>query len=427
MPTRPNHRKLAFLSFVERRAVPVSASGSKRVVVVGSSFAGMTAALELRRRLDAQHEVVVLDPHADFTFIPSLIWLPFGLREAEDVTFPLAPMYEKKGIRFVNEAAASFDLDRRTLVTTSGEEISYDRMLLATGPRLAFEKVAGLGPVDGHTQSVCNLEHALLTRDAWARFLENPGPVVIGTAQGGSCFGASYEFLLNAHHRIKKAGLQDVAPVTFITAEPFLGHFGLGGVADSQKRVERFFDRLGIEGIPNNVVKEVRDGEMELEGGRVLPFAFSMIVPPFTGVDAIRMTEGLGNPMGFLPVTEEFRHADIESVYGAGVDIAIAPPQETLVPAGVPKTGQMSEQMAKVAAQNITADIQGGERRSLPMTEMEAICILDAGNGGIIFKADHVLATSEHPHVMTGPQAHWAKVAFERIFLATRKRGRVVL
>ncbi len=405
----------------------MSASSSKRAVVVGSSFAGMTAALELRKRLDAEHEVVVLDPHADFTFIPSLIWLPFGMREPKDVTFPLAPMYAKQGIRFVNEAATGFDLDAHAVTTSSGQELSYDRLLLATGPRLAFEKVPGLGPVDGHTQSVCNLEHALLTRDAWERFLENPGPVVIGTAQGGSCFGASYEFLLNTQHQIKKAGLQDVAPLTFITAEPFLGHFGLGGVSDSQQRVEKFFDKLGIEGIPNNVITEVRDGEIELDGGRVLPFAFSMIVPPFTGVDAIRETEGLGNPMGFLPVNDEFRHTDIEDVYGAGVDIAIAPPQETLVPAGVPKTGQMSEVMAKVAAQNITADLQGGERRSMPMAEMEAICILDAGNNGIIFKADHVLGTSEHPHVMTGPQAHWAKIAFERIFLASRKRGRVVL
>ncbi len=405
----------------------MSASSSKRAVVVGSSFAGMTAALELRKRLDAQHEVVVLDPHADFTFIPSLIWLPFGMREPKDVTFPLAPMYAKQGIRFINEAATGFDLDAHTVTTSSGQELSYDRLMLATGPRLAFEKVPGLGPVDGHTQSVCNLEHALLTRGAWERFLENPGPVVVGTAQGGSCFGASYEFLLNTQHQIKKAGLQDVAPLTFITAEPFLGHFGLGGVSDSQKRVEKFVDRLGIEGIPNNVIKEVRDGEIELEGGRVLPFAFSMVVPPFTGVDAIRETEGLGNPMGFLPVNDEFRHTDIEDVYAAGVDIAIAPPQQTLVPAGVPKTGQMSEVMAKVAAQNITADLQGGERRSMPMSEMEAICILDAGNNGIIFKADHVLGTSEHPHVMTGPQAHWAKIAFERIFLASRKRGRVVL
>ncbi len=405
----------------------MSASSSKRAVVVGSSFAGMTAALELRKRLDAQHEVVVLDPHADFTFIPSLIWLPFGMREPKDVTFPLAPMYAKQGIRFINEAATGFDLEAHTVTTSSGQELRYDRLLLATGPRLAFEKVPGLGPVDGHTQSVCNLEHALLTRDAWERFVENPGPVVVGTAQGGSCFGASYEFLLNTQHQIKKAGLQDVAPLTFITAEPFLGHFGLGGVSDSQKRVEKFFDKLGIEGIPNNVITQVRDGEIELDGGRVLPFAFSMIVPPFTGVDAIRQTEGLGNPMGFLPVNDEFRHTDIEDVYAAGVDIAIAPPQQTLVPAGVPKTGQMSEVMAKVAAQNITADLQGGERRSMPMSEMEAICILDAGNNGIIFKADHVLGTSEHPHVMTGPQAHWAKIAFERIFLASRKRGRVVL
>ena len=331
------------------------------------------------------------------------------MREPKDMTFPLAPMYAKQGIRFINEAATGFDLDAHTVVMRSGQELSYDRLMLATGPRLAFEKVRGLGPVDGHTQSICNLEHALLTRGAWERFLENPGPVVVGTAQGGSCFGASYEFLLNTQHQIKKAGLQDVAPLTFITAEPFLGHFGLGGVSDSQQRVEKFFDRLGIEGIPNTIIKEVRDGEIEVDGGRVLPFAFSMIAPPFTGVDAIRETDGLGNPMGFLPVNDEFRHTDLENVYGAGVDLAIAPPQQTLVPAGVPKTGQMSEVMAKVAAQNITADLQGGERRSMPMSEMEAICILDAGNNGIIFKADHVLGTSEHPHVMTGPQAHWAE------------------
>ena len=212
----------------------MSASSAKRAIVVGSSFAGLTAALEVRKKLPASTEVVVLDPRAKFTFIPSLIWLPFGLREPDDVTFALAPMYAKKGIRFINEAAVRFDLDARTLVTSGGQELAYDSLLLATGPRLAFEKVPGLGPIDGHTQSVCNLDHALLTREAWNRFLEQPGPVVVGTAQGGSCFGASYEFLLNTHHRIKKAGLQDVAPVTFITAEPFLGHFGLGGVSDSQ-------------------------------------------------------------------------------------------------------------------------------------------------------------------------------------------------
>ena len=404
-----------------------SSTSPQRVVVVGSSFAGLTAALELRKHLHARHEVVVLDPRESFTFIPSLIWLPFGLRTPDDITFPLAPLYERKGIRYINEAAARIDTDAHVVTTTAGEALPYDRLLIATGPRLAFEKVPGLGPEAGYTQSVCNLDHALLAQDAWERFLENPGPVVVGTAQGGSCFGASYEFLFNVHHRIKKAGLADVAPVTFVSAEPYLGHFGLGGVGDSAKRVTSFFDRLGIEGLPNTVITEARDGELELESGRTLPFAYAMIVPPFTGVDAVRDADGLANPMGFVPVDDEFRHPQQRDVYAAGVAIAIAPPQPTAVPAGVPKTGQMSETMAKVAAHNIAADIQGGARRELPLAELAAICVLDAGNNGIVFKADKVLGDGDHARVMAGPQAHWAKLAFERYFLASRKRGLVAV
>lgn len=408
----------------------MSSSDRKQVVIVGSSFAGMTAALELRKRIGDRHEIVVLDPRPEFTFIPSLIWVPFRGREPNDVTFPLAPVYARKGIRFINEAAEKIDPAAHTVTTGSGQELSYDRLFIGTGPRLAFEKVPGLGPDGGHTQSVCNLEHALLARDAWDRFVQNPGPVVIGTAQGGSCFGASYEFLFNVHHQIKQAGLQAVAPVTFITAEPFLGHFGLGGVGTSERMINRFFDRLGIEGLPNTVITEAREGEVELESGRVLPFAYSMIVPPFTGVDAVRNTDGLGNPMGFIPVDEQFRHPEHPDIFAAGVAIAIAPPAPTPVPAGVPKTGQMTETMAKVAVHNIAADIDGSDRHLLPIGDLDAICILDGGNNGAIFKASHVLAQNgngKHARMMTGPPAHWAKVAFEQVFIASRKRGLLTL
>jgi sulfide:quinone oxidoreductase len=409
-------------------------SVTRRVVILGSSFAGLTAALELKKRVGDRHEILVLDPRPDFTFIPSLIWLPFGLREPQDVTFPLAPLYERRGIRFINQAATKIDLADHVITVASGDEISYDRLFIGTGPRLAFEKIPGLGPIDGHTQSVCNLDHALLARQAWERFLENPGPVVVGTAQGGSCFGASYEFMFNIHHQIKKAGLADVAPVTFITAEPFLGHFGLGGVGASQEMVQRFFDRLGIEGLPNSSIKEVRDGEIELESGRVLPFAYSMIVPPFTGVDAVREADGLANPMGFIPVDDQFRHPELREVFAAGVAIAIAPPEPTPIPAGVPKTGQMTETMAKVAAHNIADDLEHAGRDSLPLEELGAVCILDAGNNGVIFKASNVLARNgtgngkvSHAHLSAGPHAHWAKLAFERVYLASRKRGALVL
>lgn len=406
---------------------------SKRVLVLGSSFAGLTAALEIRKHLAEHHEVVVLDPRERFTFIPSLIWVPFGARSADDVTFPLAPLYKRKRIGFVNEAAVGVDVGAHTVITATGRVIAYDKLLVATGPRLAFEKIPGLGP-EGHTQSVCNLEHAELARAGWERFLEDPGPVVVGTAQGGSCFGASYEFLFNVQHRIRKAGLADVAPVTFITAEPFLGHFGLGGVGDSSKRVGAFLEHLGIEGIANSAIKEVRDGEIELESGRELPFRFAMVVPPFTGVDAVRGSADLANEAGFVPIDERFRHPRHPDVYAAGVATAIAPPEDTQVPSGVPKTGQMSEAMAKVAAKNIVADIAGGGHREMPIADLSAICVLDAGNNGIIFKADNVLAHGIYANgneptarVMGGPQAHWAKLAFERYFLASRKRGVVAL
>ncbi len=414
------------LKAAERQTGNGHRSNSRRqVVIVGSSFAGLTTALELRKHVDDRTRIVVLDKRPDFTFIPSLVWLPFGRRKPEDITFPLGSLYERKGIEFKNVAATGFDLENRLVETDAGEEIRYDKLALATGPRLAFEKIEGLGPEAGYTQSICNLDHALLAEQAWQRFLGDPGPVVIGTAQGGSCFGASYEFLFNVKHQIDRAGVTDVAPVTFVTAEPFLGHFGLGGIADSDRRVRRFFEKQDIEGIPNNVIEEVRDGELKLASGRVLEFAYAMIVPPFDGVDAVKATPGLANPAGFIPVDDEFRNLGHRDVFAAGVDIAIAPPQQTPVPAGVPKTGQMSEAMARIVAHNIAADINGTNAKRVPLSELAAICILDAGNNGIVFKADHVLGESEHAHVTMGPQAHWAKVAFERYFLASRKRGMV--
>lgn len=393
------------------------------VVVVGSSFAGLTGAMELRRHLGPGTPITVVDRRDHFTFIPSLIWVPFGLREPEQITFPLAPLYARHGIDFVHGEAVGFDLEARAVEMEGAAAIGYERLLIATGPRLAFDAIEGLGPEGaGRTLSVCNLDHALDARAAWQRFVENPGPVVVGTAQGGSCFGASYEFLLNVRHQMDRHGLVDL-PVTFITAEPFLGHFGLNGVGDSASKIEGLFDRLGIEGIANAAIAAARPGEIELVGGRVLPAAYSMIVPPFRGVEAVRAHPTLSDESGWIPVTDEYRHVEHADVYAAGVDVAISPPAPTLIPAGVPKTGYMSEHMAKVAAQNIAADLGGAPRRSVPLDELGAVCVLDGGNTGVILKTDRVLGDAEHPHLIAGPQAHWAKIAFEKYFMATRRRG----
>ena len=156
-----------------------------------------------------------------------------------------------------------------------------------------------------------------------------------------------------------------------------------------------------------------------------------MIVPPFTGVDAVRDTEGLGNPMGFIPVDEQFRHTQFPDIFAAGVAIAIAPPEPTPVPAGVPKTGQMTETMAKVAVHNIAADIDGigpapapdrRPRRDVHPRRRQQRRDLQGQP-----RAVAPTAMDKHAHVMAGPQAHWAKVAFEHVFIGSRKRGVLAL
>ncbi|MBI5512661.1 MAG: FAD-dependent oxidoreductase [Deltaproteobacteria bacterium] len=393
----------------------------KRIVVVGTSFAGYTGALELKALLGDEHDVTVVANTHTFVFIPSLIWVPFGLREREDISFDVRPVYQKKGVTFLERKVTGFDLERRE-VLTDGEPVPYDYLLIATGPRVDFASIPGLKPGDT-AWSICTMDHALETRAGWERFLNDPGPVVIGATQGAACFGAAYEFVLNVRYQLKRHGLLEKAPLTFVTAEPFLSHFGIGGFGNAKAMCERMFEGYGIRWRVNAEVERVERGAVHLKGGEALPSRFTMLIPRFVGIDAVRGTPGLANAAGFVEVDEGYQHPAHPEVYAAGIAVHVPAPAQTPVACGVPKTGYPSEQMAKTAAHNIAAAIKGGERRALPFGEINALCVLDTGNMGMIIVGDHMLGPRAHELIIPGPQAHWAKVAFEKHFLGTRKLG----
>lgn len=395
----------------------------KRIVVVGTSFAGYTGALELHELLGDAHDITVIANTHNFVFIPSLIWYPFGLRDEKDISFDVRPIYADRGIAFIEEPVLRFDLERRVVITPT-QELPYDYLLIATGPKVDFDSVTGLGP-HRNSFSICNVEHATHAREGWEAFLRDPGPIVIGAAQGAACFGAAYEFVFNVRHQLKKKHLLDKAPITYVTAEPFLAHFGIGGFGSAQSMCEKMFKMYDIEWRTNAVVDEVKPDGVLLKDGEFLPSKYTMIIPRFLGVDAIRNTPGLGNANGFIETDDGYRHKEHPEVFAAGVTVFVPPEGETPVACGVPKTGYPSEQMAKTAAWNIKADIEGLEPRTMPFSMIHAYCIMDTGNMGMMIVGDHMLKERHLEFIIPGPQAHWAKVAFEKYFLFSRKHGHV--
>lgn len=394
---------------------------SKRIVVLGSSFAGLTAAVELSKKLGDRHEIVVVSKSDEFLFMPSLIWVPFGLRKREDITFSVRKILADHNVQLEHAAATKIDLQRQVVTTENGGQ-PYDYLVIATGPKLDYGAIEGLGP-SGFTESIFSMADAEHAKEAFDRFVQNPGPVVIGAVQGASCFGAAYEFLFNFAHQLRKRDLVDRAGLTYLTAEPFLAHFGIGGFGNGTKMTQMFFDHLGIDAVLDANITKITKGEIHLEGGRVVPFEYAMLAPAFLGVDAVRACEEIVTPKGFVKVDETYRTEKYPNVYAAGVAVHMDPPQKTKVPCGVPKTGYLSEEMAKVVAHNIAADIAGTKMVSLPPSAIDAKCVLDAGDTGIIMTADHFLEPREHAWLIPGPEAHWAKLAFEKYFLTKHKHG----
>lgn len=398
----------------------------RSIVVLGGSFAGLTAAFELKHQLGSSAEVTVVARDSRFVFIPSLIWVVPGWRKPGQISFDLQPTLSRRGIKFLHATAQHIDADRNTVVTDRGD-VRYDYLVVATGPRYDWSVVPGLGPADGTTHSVCNISHAMDAAKAWLDFVQEPGPVVIGSTQRASCFGAEYEVVFNMDRALRQAKIRDKVDLTFFTAEPFLGHFGIGGMRGGETMLKAYFKLLGIKHIVNVSTTAATKGSIELSNGQTLHNKYAIVIPPFTGVQAILDSPGLGDEKGFVPVNDRYQHVSYENIYAAGVAVQVKPPAATEVPTGVPKTGWMAEVMGKVAAHNIGVAIKGGEPMEMPFADIKPLCIMDAGNQGMIIVLERVFKPRRYEIMIPGPWSHWAKLAFEKYYIGKMKRGLVQL
>jgi NADPH-dependent 2,4-dienoyl-CoA reductase/sulfur reductase-like enzyme len=273
----------------------------KKVLVLGGNFGGLTAALSVKHELDGDVDVTVVSASDRFLFNPSLIWLPFGKRRPADITFPLAPTFESHDVDFVHAAATGIDPVTQRVETTQGS-YGYDYLVIATGYRNQADVIPGL-EVANAAYMITTLEDAIHAGEGWRRFLDDPGPVVVGATQGAGCFGAAYEFLFNLSYQLKKAGLRGKVPLTYVTAEPLLGHFGIGGLPGGEKLLGMFLKKEGIQAITSTAMTEISPGKLLLADGRSQEFAYAMIIPPFLGQRVVHSVEGWPTTRAMCPCT----------------------------------------------------------------------------------------------------------------------------
>ncbi len=394
-----------------------------RVVIIGGSFGGTTTAYHLRKRLaPSKCEITLISKERRFVFIPSLPWVAIGSKTLAQISFDLEKPLARKKIDFVHATVLRVDTQGQKVVT-DGAEYSYDYLVIATGHRSANEAIPGLGPFDGPGHSLMSPPEAEEARDAVKRLLEDPGPMVIGCAPGASCLGPAYEFAFQIDHLMRSKKIRHLAPITFLTPEPFLGHMGAGGMGRARQFLEGEFEERSIRYFTSAAISKITESSVELTDGKAFESRFSLIIPPLAGVNAMIESPGLGNPRGFVPVDAHYRHQEFPNIYAAGVAVAFPPVDETPVPVNFLKTAHMTEQMAAAVAHNIAAEVDAGEKKARPLF---AECILDMGDGAARLKLDPVRPPRNVADISEGKRWLWAKRFFEHYYLWKAKRGKTV-
>ena len=405
-----------------------------RVVVLGAGIGGVPMAFELREKLGRKAEIDVVSESEWFQFVPSNPWVAVSWRNPEDVKVHLPPVFARLGIGLHACGAKQLRPDRNEVLLNDGRTLPYDYLVIATGPKLAFDEIEGFGP-EANTRSICNTDDAAAAAKRWEEFCKDPGPMVVGAVQGASCFGPAYEYALTAVADLRRRKIRDRAPLTFVTSEPYIGHLGLGGVGDTKSLLELILRDRDIKWITNAKIDHVAPDMVEAtevnEDGSVrkthkLPSKFTMMIPAFRGVDCLKGDDGkwisgLTNPRGFVTMDEHQRNPNFRNVFAVGVCTAIPPYEATPVPVGVPKTGYMIESMVTATAHNIADLINGHEPTHV--ATWNAVCLADFGDSGVAFVALPQIPPRNANWSGHGYWVHLAKIGFEKYFLRKVRKG----
>jgi len=376
----------------------MNAKKQPKITVAGAGFAALTGVRELRKHLPAA-DITLVAPQPWFTYLPSLIWVPYGLRTRDDLRFDIRPLLRKLGVNYRQAAATGLSDDGRVLETEAGE-LDNDALLIATGGRY-IRKLPGIE----NTITICAGLDAAEKMGQGLRELDS-GTIAMGfggnpkepSAMRG---GPMFELLFGLDTWLRKQGRRDRFRLVFFTPAPEPGK-RLG-----QNAVERMVGEMRRRGIETHLGHKITSFENHVvttEGGEI-PADLIMFMPGLTGPAWIQGSPLPLSPGGMIQAEATAAVVGMERVYVAG-DAGSFPG-----PDWMPKQAHMADLQAAAAARNIALNLDG--KAATETFKVELLCIIDSLDKGIL-----VYRGEKRNLALPSMRAlHWTKRMFERIYL----------
>lgn len=373
-------------------------STAQKITVAGSGFAAITGARELRKQLP-EADITLVSPKPEFVYLPSLIWVPYGLRKGEDLRFDTRPLLKKLNVRYIQGSVSGISEDGRTLETSAGE-VENDALLIATGSRY-IKKLPGIENVI----TICEgIEAAEKMRDRLQAM--DGGTIAMGfggnpkepSAMRG---GPMFELLFGLETWLNQQGARDKYRLVFFTPAPQPGK-RLG-----MKAVSKLLDEMKKRGIETHLGHKLQSFEnniVKTEGGEI-PADLIMFMPGMTGPAWIQGTPLPLSPGGMVRADAMARVEGMERVYVAG-DAGSFPGPEWM-----PKQAHMADLQAAAAAKNIALNLAGKPARE--KFKVELLCIIDTLDKGMLVYRGEKRSLA----LPSMRSLHWAKSYFEKAYL----------
>ncbi|MDD4880948.1 MAG: FAD-dependent oxidoreductase [Gallionellaceae bacterium] len=373
-------------------------SAFPHIVILGAGFAALTAVRELRKHT-LLARITLVAPKAEFIYLPSLIWIPSGLRKGSDLVLSLDRFIKDHDVEFVAGRVTGLSEDGRNVFTDAGT-IANDALIVATGGRF-IKKLPGIEHAITLCEGVAAAEAIRDRVDAMPS-----GRIALGfggnpdepSAMRG---GPMFELLFGLDTHLRQLGKRDRIELTFFNAaaEPGkrLGEKAVTGLlAEMAKR--RIDTHLGHK------LLSFSEQGVDTAGGHVNADLI-LFMPGLTGPDWLAQTALPKSPGGFIQADEYCRVPGFDRVYVAG-DAGSFPGPDWL-----PKQAHMADLQAQAAVANLLGALDGREPAAKPRPEL--ICIVDTLDKGILVYRDSKRALL-FPSLRL---LHWAKRLFERHYL----------